>query len=59
MYPQKDCAENTRLSPNDEFSWFDWIYNAQRSGLQALFELIYAEGNVTFMLNSKDIPRAT
>ena len=31
----------------------------QGSGLQALFELIYAEGSVIAMLNGKDISRAT
>ena len=31
----------------------------QGSGLQALFELIYAEGSVNAMLNGKEISRAT
>ena len=34
-------------------------YVMQGSALQALFELIYAEGSVNAMLNSKDISRAT
>ena len=34
-------------------------YIMQGSGLQALFELIYAEGSVNAMLNGKDISRAT
>ena len=29
------------------------------SGLQALFELIYAEGSINAMLNGKEISRAT
>ena len=34
-------------------------YEMQGSALLALFELIYAEGSVNAMLNSKDISRAT
>ena len=34
-------------------------YIMQVSGLQALFELIYAEGRINAMLNVKDISRAT
>ena len=34
-------------------------YIMQGSGLQALFELIYAEGSINAMLNGKDISRAT
>ena len=34
-------------------------YIMQGSGLQALFELIYAEGSVIAMFNGKDISRAT
>ena len=34
-------------------------YIMQVSGLQALFELIYAEGRINAMLNVKNISRAT
>ena len=34
-------------------------YIMQVSGLQALFELIYAEGGINAILNGKDISRAT
>ena len=34
-------------------------YIMEGSGLQALFELIYAKGSINAMLNGKDVPRAT
>ena len=56
--PQKGCAENRWLEPI--MSFLRSIgYIMQKSKLQALFQLIYAEGSVNATLNDKDISRTT
>ena len=56
--PQKNTAENRSLSPNDEFYWFDWMYNA-RIWVAGAIWTDYAQGSVNAVLCRKDIFKVT